>query len=226
MQGTNTDAVVLDPTQHALPSRGVLASHKTPTTRDTAAGIEAAVGAVLAQSGVHVSQLSSVTVGTTAFLNAVVERDARLLSRVAILRLSRSFLRDVRPFSDWPDDLADAIRGYIGYVDGGLHIDGSEEAPVVEAQVVEQCRAIREQGLRTVVVAGVYSPIDRDFHQEDAVRHILEREIPGIDVVCSHEVANIGKPYSSFPWFIAAIYLYQTTHPCIRIPRAGECRRS
>ncbi|KAL2841747.1 hypothetical protein BJY01DRAFT_249415 [Aspergillus pseudoustus] len=206
--GTNTDAVVLDPTQHGTPTRGVLASHKTPTTPDATAGVEAAIRAVLQESGITSSSsssnsgargstttgytISSVTIGTTAFLNAVIERDPQHLTRVAVLRLSKSFLRDVRPFSDWPLDLARAIEGYVGYADGGLHIDGSEEAPVVEEQIVRECREIRSRGLNTVVIAGVYSPIDRDFHQEDRVRDIVAREIPGADIVCSHEVANIG----------------------------------
>ncbi|KAL3479413.1 hypothetical protein BJX99DRAFT_268353 [Aspergillus californicus] len=193
--GTNTDAVVLDPTRHATPNRGVLASHKTPTTPDATAGIETAIAAVLQESGIaHRAEytISSVTIGTTAFLNAVIERDPRRLTRVAVLRLSKSFLRDVRPFSDWPLDLARAIAGYVGYVDGGLHIDGSQEAPVVEEQVVRECREIKSRGLKTVMIAGVYSPIDRDFHQEDRVRDIVAREIPGADIVCSHEVANIG----------------------------------
>ncbi|KAL3462464.1 hypothetical protein BJX64DRAFT_288366 [Aspergillus heterothallicus] len=196
--GTNTDAVVLDPSQHATPTRGVLASHKTPTTPDATAGVETAIRAVIRESGgITVTlgteyTISSVTIGTTAFLNAVIERNPRHLTRVAVLRLSKSFLRDVRPFSDWPLDLASAIEGYVGYADGGLHIDGSEEAPIVEEQIVRECREIKSRGLNTIVIAGVYSPIDRDFHQEDRVRDIVAREIPGADIVCSHEVANIG----------------------------------
>ena len=133
------------------------------------------------------------TIGTTAFLNSVLEQDARRLSRVAIIRLSKSFLREVKPFSDWPAGLASIIRGHVGYIDGGLHIDGSEEAPVVEAQVVEQCQEIKKLGLTAIVVAGVYSPIDEVHKQEETVRNIVLREIPGADVVCSHEVANIGE---------------------------------
>ncbi|KAL2817246.1 hypothetical protein BDW59DRAFT_175573 [Aspergillus cavernicola] len=191
--GTNTDAVVLDSTQQATPTRGVLASHKTPTTPNATAGVESAIRAVLNQSGIADTRgISSVTIGTTAFLNSVIERDRRHLTRVAVLRLSKSFLRDVKPFSDWPPDLAAAIQGYIGYADGGLHIDGSEEAPVVEEQVVNECREIRSRGLSTFVIAGVYAPIDREFHQEDKVHDIVAREIPGADIVCSHEVANIG----------------------------------
>ncbi|KAL3492469.1 hypothetical protein BJX62DRAFT_250658 [Aspergillus germanicus] len=190
--GTNTDAVVLDPTQQATPTRGVLASYKTPTTSDTTIAVESAIREVISRAKIDSAAISSITIGTTAFLNAVIERNHTRLTRVAVLRLSKNFLRDVRPFSDWPVHLAEAIQGYVGYVDGGLHIDGSEEAPIVEEQVVAQCHEIRKHGLSTVVIAGVYSPIDQEFHQEDRVRDIVAREIPGADIVCSHEVANIG----------------------------------
>jgi DUF917 family protein/N-methylhydantoinase A/oxoprolinase/acetone carboxylase beta subunit len=147
---------------------------------------------IIDKSGLSLDQIASVTIGTTHFINAVVERDARRLRRVAILRLSKSFLREIPPFSDFPPALTRIISGYVGYVDGGLHIDGSQEAPLVEDQVIEQCRLIKAKGLSAIVVAGVYSPIDEVFQQEKRVRDIIIRELPGVDVVCSHEVANIG----------------------------------
>jgi N-methylhydantoinase A/oxoprolinase/acetone carboxylase beta subunit len=80
----------------------------------------------------------------------------------------------------------------VGYVDGGLAIDGSQEAPIVEQQVVRECHAIKALDLTAVVIAGIFSPIDEVFRQEDNVREIVVRELPGVDIVCSHEVANIG----------------------------------
>ncbi len=137
--------------------------------------------------------VASVTIGTTHFINAVLERDARRLARVAVVRLSRSFLREVPPFADFPPDLAALLRGYVGIVDGGLHVDGSQEAPVDEAQVVAECARIRASGEAVVVVAGVYSPIDEVWHQEQRVRDIIRRELPAVDVVCSRDVsASIG----------------------------------
>ena len=109
-----------------------------------------------------------------------------------MIRLSKSFLREVPAFSDFPTDLAHIINGYTGIIDGGLHIDGSQEAPIVESQVVEQCKAIKELGITAVVVAGVFAPIDETFHQEARVRDIMLREMPGADIVLSHEVSNIG----------------------------------
>lgn len=194
--GTNTDAVAIDVAlaENGDPNRGVLTYKKTPTTPDATSGIETAVRAVLsAGSGISPGRIASVTVGTTHFINSVVERDARRLRKVAVLRLSRSFLREVPPFADFPEDLAAILNGYCGIVDGGLHIDGSQEAPIREEQVIRECARIRELGLSAVVVAGVFSPIDETFRQETRVRDIILRELgSGVDVVCSHQVANIG----------------------------------
>ncbi|CAN8101810.1 unnamed protein product [Discula destructiva] len=194
--GTNTDAVAIDVALAANgdPQRGVLTYKKTPTTPDATSGIETAVRAVLtAGSGIRPERIASVTVGTTHFINSVVERDSRRLRKVAVIRLSRSFLREVPPFADFPEDLAAILKGYCGIVDGGLHIDGAEESPIKEEQVIRECAKIKALGLTAVVVAGVFSPIDETFHQEKRVRETILRELgPKVDVVCSHEVANIG----------------------------------
>ncbi|WDK13196.1 hydantoinase/oxoprolinase [Colletotrichum graminicola] len=193
--GTNTDAVIIDLSLQHTANRGVLAHFKTPTTPDASVGIETAVSTVLAAAGLTESpeRIASVTIGTTHFINAVIERDVRRLQRVGVLRLSKSFLREVPAFAEFPPDLAAVIQSYVGIVDGGLHIDGSQEAPVVEAQVVAECVKIRESGVGAVVVSGVYSPIDEAFGQEEKVRDIILREVPGVDVVCSKEAsASIG----------------------------------
>ncbi len=131
-------------------------------------------------------------IGTTSFINAVVEQDARRLKKVGVLRLSKSFLREIPPFSDFPPGLARICDGYLGYVDGGLAIDGSEESHVNEEQVVEHCKKLKELGITSIVVAGVFSPIDEVFQQEEHVQRVVLRELPGADVVCSRKVANIG----------------------------------
>ncbi|KAB5518080.1 hydantoinase/oxoprolinase [Coniochaeta sp. 2T2.1] len=192
--GTNTDAVAIDLALAATgdKNRGIISLKKTPTTSDATSGITAAVQAVIESGNISPSRIASVTIGTTHFINAVVERDARRLQKVAVIRLSKSFLREVPPFSDFPTDLAKIINGYTGIIDGGLHIDGSQEAPIVESQVVEQCKAITALGITAVVIAGVFAPIDETFHQEARVRDIMLREMPGADIVLSHEVSNIG----------------------------------
>ncbi|OKL60006.1 hypothetical protein UA08_04891 [Talaromyces atroroseus] len=191
--GTNTDAVILDVRDANGPKRGILAFCKTPTTAPNVTdGIETAVRTVLEQSVVAPSDIGCLTIGTTHFINAIIEHDARRLAPVAIIRLSKSFLREVPPFSDFPPALAKIMHGYYGYVDGGLHIDGSQESPIVEEQVVKQCAVIREKGIDAIAICGIFSPIDEHFHQEQKVRDIVLREIPGADVVCSSDVSQIG----------------------------------
>ncbi|KAK7629740.1 hypothetical protein BKA81DRAFT_417195 [Phyllosticta paracitricarpa] len=191
--GTNTDAVALLPDANGSPSRGILAHHKTPTTPHVTDGIEAAIRAVLTTGAIAPSSIATVTIGTTHFINAVVERDARRLRRVGIVRLSRAFLRQIPPLSEWPPALKELLRGPVVYVDGGLHIDGSEEAAVKDEQVVAACGELKASGVDAVVVAGIFSPIDEVFQQERRVAAILRRELGDrVDVVCSADVSNIG----------------------------------
>lgn len=155
-------------------------------------GIETAVRSVIEESKVTAEQIQCLTIGTTHFINAIVEHDARRLSKVAILRLSKSFTKQIPPFSDFPEELKNIMNGYYAWLDGGLHIDGSQEASIVEEQVVRECQEIKKRGIDSIVISGVFSPIDESFHQEDQVRSIILRELPGVDIVCSHEVSNIG----------------------------------
>lgn len=93
--GTNTDAVIVDTTA-ADRAKCVIAAHKTPTTSpNVTTGIENAVRNVLEQSQVPVERVSSVAIGTTHFINAVIEHDRRHLSKVAVIRLSKSFTKEI-----------------------------------------------------------------------------------------------------------------------------------
>lgn len=93
--GTNTDAAIIDITATDTPSRGVCASSKTPTTSDVTTGIHTIIENVLTETGVDRGDVLSVAVGTTHFVNAVVQADRRLLSRVAVVRLCGPFTRQV-----------------------------------------------------------------------------------------------------------------------------------
>ncbi|GKT87387.1 hydantoinase [Colletotrichum tofieldiae] len=110
--GTNTDAALLDITAADTPGRGVLASHKASTTPDITSGIEAAIRTVLEKSAVDQKRVLSVTIGTTHFINALVEADTRRLSH-------------------FPSGLHRILDGGVYYLDGGLEIDGREIAPSI-----------------------------------------------------------------------------------------------
>ena len=94
--GTNTDAALLDSHALSTPSRGLLASCKTPTTPDVTSGIKNAVEQLLEKSQIDRNEVLSVAIGTTHFVNAVVEANASQLSRVAVVRLCGPYTREVR----------------------------------------------------------------------------------------------------------------------------------
>lgn len=88
------------------------------------------------QAKIDPSDVASVTIGTTVrrditngrpllteeqhFVNAVVERDAARLARVAVIRLCGPFSKHALPCIDWPADMRDLILGHHALVKGGL----------------------------------------------------------------------------------------------------------
>lgn len=118
--GTNTDGVLIDVTKVSEPNRGVLAHFKAPTTPNVSDGIENAIGQLLKSADVSSSEVSCVSIGTTAFINAVLEQDARRLSKVAVIRICGPYTRQCPPFIDFPPELKLLMNGHVGYVDGGL----------------------------------------------------------------------------------------------------------
>ncbi|KAJ4248732.1 hypothetical protein NW762_012570 [Fusarium torreyae] len=190
--GTNTDAALLDIRAADTPGRGVLASHKASTTKDITSGIESAIRAVIQDSKIDQSRVLSVTIGTTHFINALVEADARRLDRVAVVRLCGPFTRQLPPFSDFPVGLRTILDGGVHYLDGGLEIDGREIAPLNPEQIRQAARAVVAKGINVIALVGVFSPLDHDGVHEEECRKIILEEAPGLQVVCSHDIGPTG----------------------------------
>lgn len=193
--GTNTDGCLIDPSLTSTANKGILSYHKSPTTTNPSDGINAAITHLLTSTtpAVDPADVASVTIGTTHFVNAVVERDARRLCRVAVVRLAGPFGKHAPPCVDWPADMRALVLGHWASVRGGLEVDGVLIADLDEAAVRAECRAIADRGIRSVVVNGVFSPIDTVHRQEERAADIIREELGAhVDVVLSKEVANLG----------------------------------
>lgn len=121
--GTNTDAALIVARfdkADAAPHLQVLESSKKPTTENVTGGICASIQDLLDRTGIRRSQIDSVNIGTTHFINAIVQADSQKISRVAVIRLCGPFCREVAPFADFPADLRDVIEGPVWCIDGGL----------------------------------------------------------------------------------------------------------
>ncbi|KAK7437589.1 hypothetical protein VKT23_018487 [Stygiomarasmius scandens] len=194
--GTNTDGVILDIRKTFDPkTRGVLAFYKHATTVNVTDGIEAAVRHVLADAGVDPAsgEVLSLTIGTTHFINAVVQSDSRRLSKVAVIRLAAPYSDECPSFIDFPENLKRIMNGHTAIISGGLQIDGRPINPIVESELVEEAAKIRAKGLKDIVLVGVFSPLDVSGSTEYAAPDILLRELgPDVNIVCSRDVGQIG----------------------------------
>lgn len=190
--GTNTDGVMLDPTRADEDGKGIMAWHKAPTTTNPSAGISDAIKAMFRTAQVAPEDVASVTIGTTHFVNAVVERDAKRLSAVAVLRLCGPYSQHSPPCIDWPDDMRELVLKHYALLPGGLEVDGSLIADIDEVRIREECVKIEAKGIRSIVVCGIFSPIDTVARQEERAAAVVQAALPGCDVVMSKEVANLG----------------------------------
>lgn len=72
-------------------------------------------------------------------------------------------------------------------------VDGRLIAKVNPDEVREHAQIIRDKGIKSVVVVGIFSALDSATPtQEEHARSILEECIPGIDVVCSRDMGAGG----------------------------------
>ncbi|MBY8823457.1 hydantoinase/oxoprolinase family protein [Sphingomonas colocasiae] len=179
--GTNTDAALLDGTR-------VVAAVKTPTTADATTGICNALAALVERAGPETRSARAVVIGTTHFVNAVVERER--LNRVAAVRLCLPASSSIPPFIDWPDDLRNEVRADVHLLPGGYEVDGREIAPFDKAAMEDVARRIADSGVPAAAISGVFSPLRSDH--ERAAAEIMERLCPQVRVSLSSDLGRTG----------------------------------
>ena len=179
--GTNTDAVLIDDGK-------VVGAVKAPTTADVTTGILDALARLAATGVLRGRKINAVMIGTTHFINAVVQR--KHLSKVAALRIGLPSGASLPPFCDWPADLADLARGGVWMVEGGHEFDGRPFMPLDTAAIVQAAKAMKAQRLTAVSISSVFSPLDSSHEREAAA--LIAKEHPGAVITCSSDLGRIG----------------------------------
>ncbi|MEV5750404.1 hydantoinase/oxoprolinase family protein [Actinoallomurus sp. NPDC052308] len=179
--GTNTDAVLLDGAR-------VLAGVKTSTTEDVTSGIAAAVADLRRRYPFDPAGVRAVMIGTTHFINALVE--ARRLAPVAAVRLSLPAGASLPPMVDWPRRLVDAIAGRSYLCHGGHEFDGRHIAELDETELRRAAEDMARAAVRSVAITSVFSPVNAEF--EIRAAELIAAELPGVPISLSHEIGRIG----------------------------------
>ena len=179
--GTNTDAVLIDAGE-------VLHSVKVPTSQDVTTGIFEALGKLAETPAFQTGRIDAVMIGTTHFINAVLQR--RGLSRVAALRVSLPASESLEPFCDWPSELTEVVRGGVWMVEGGHEYDGRLFMPLDTEAVRRAAVEMRAKGLRAVAISATFSPLDNSHERQAA--EIVAQEVPDAAITCSCDLGRIG----------------------------------
>lgn len=179
--GTNTDAVLM---------RGLelVASVKASTTPNVREGIVAAIKAVIFEAGIAPDEVFVVSIGTTHFTNAFVQRKG--LDRVGVVRIALPAAQALPPFSGWPDDMAETLRAQTMMVRGGFQYDGRINSALDEDAVAQAARAFKSQGINAIALSALFSPVNDTMEQRAC--EIISTEHPDSIVTLSSHIGRIG----------------------------------
>jgi N-methylhydantoinase A/oxoprolinase/acetone carboxylase beta subunit len=166
----------------------VISATKTPTTANVSDGITTALRNLVQQSGLDVSKLDGVMIGTTHFTNAVVER--KRLQQTACIRLGLPATVCLPPMVDWPDDLREVLGGHYYLAHGGHEFDGREISPFDPAEVRSHAEDIAKKGIEAIAISSVFSPVNADFEARTA--EIVKEVMPDANITLSSTIGRIG----------------------------------
>lgn len=179
--GTNTDAVLIEDGK-------VVRAVKAPTSEDVTTGILDSLTSLGSTGVLRGKRIDGVMIGTTHFINAVIQR--RHLTRVGALRLGMPASASLPPFCDWPEDLAALVRGGVWMVEGGHEYDGRPFMPLDEAAVTRAAQEMKAAGLRSVGISAIFSPLDPG-HEKHAAE-LVAKVLPEAVITCSSDLGRIG----------------------------------
>lgn len=191
--GSFADFAVLDEDSRTIRTMKVF-------SRPDAPGSEVLAGIAQLQEryGIAAADIRYFTHGTTVGVNAVVQRRCLKLALITtrhfedVLDIARLKIPDMyHLMSRRPEPLISRDRVF-GVVER-MGADGRVVQAVDESSVREAARALRDAGCEGVVVSLLHSY--RNPAHEHEVKRLIEAELPGMFVCCSHDVWPIIREY-------------------------------
>ena len=196
--GTNTDLVLES-------DRGVFVHKVQSTPDDQSVGVLKGLLELCEMAGVTREDIDLVVHGTTVATNITIEHTGAEVGMLTT-RNFRDILhiaRHKRPHNfslhfdvPWQSRPLVKRRNRIAVTERILPPDGRVGTPLDENDVLEGIRIFKKRGIRSVVVAFIFSFMN-DEHEQRA-RAIVEREMPEAYVCCSSDVANVLREYERF----------------------------
>jgi len=192
--GTNVDAVLLNAVNKKL-----ITATKHPATRDIKVGIRKVLGVLAAKAESKeeegIPNVQGVFIGTTAFINALLE--GRGLSKVGCLRLGHCG-RELLPGILMPSSLRKVILEHknkinVWNIDGGHNYDGSVIRKLDWTEVDRVVTEVKTQGIDALVVSAIFSPVSPE--QEEKVCQYIQNKLPQVKCFASSHIGRLGILY-------------------------------
>src|SRR5690625_163421 len=178
---TNTDAVLIDGEQ-------ILAGVKSPTLDSISDGVIGAVRSLQEAHPFDPVDVQGVMVGTTHFINALIE--AKKLTPTASIRLGLPATSGLPPFVGWPERIRNAVRGQGFMIHGGHEFDGRIISPLDAAELRCAVDQALENGAQSLSIVSVSSPMTPEFELQ--AQEIISAEHPHLALSLSHEIGRVG----------------------------------
>ncbi|XP_047130677.1 uncharacterized protein LOC100205321 [Hydra vulgaris] len=228
--GTNTDLVILK-----MPEVKIMSKCKVPTTADIKSGLKNGIITALKKDvqektqkefgkfkEIQIEMISSILIGTTAFVNSVIQRSENL-KKVQVIRISGPSTTSLYPFIDFPNDLRERIEGDFQftkeecknlkltepsnkndkciYLSGGFNHNGSFESTKFDVDQVkkvmfELVKHYRNNKISVlnIAVTGVFASVNKE--QELKVQRIaskiFNKEKIRFTISLSHKLGGLG----------------------------------
>jgi N-methylhydantoinase A/oxoprolinase/acetone carboxylase beta subunit len=107
-----------------------------------------------------------------------------------VIRLGLPATAAVPPFSDWPGLLVAAVGGHVALCHGGYEFDGGAISAIDPGEIQRAALHMGEQGIRSVAITGVFSPLSAECELEAAA--LVADVLPEAHLSLSHQIGRIG----------------------------------
>ena len=179
--GTNTDAVVMK-------GKKFLGGAKSPTTSDILTGVENAIKSALSESNTSSDDVDVLIIGTTHFVNALVQRTK--LAQTGVIRMCLPSGSSILPFADWPNSLVSGMKGTYKLIKGGYEMTGAEISQLDNNELISAARELRDMGCNQIAISSVFATVRGDMEQE--ALEILTKEMPDLSITLSKSIGGMG----------------------------------
>ena len=179
--GTNTDAVVMK-------GKKFLGGAKSPTTSNILTGVENAIKCALSESNTSSDDVEVLIIGTTHFVNALVQRTK--LAQTGVIRMCLPSGSSILPFADWPNSLISGMKGAYKLIKGGYEMTGDEISQLDHDELISAARELRDMGCNQIAISSVFATVRGDMEQE--ALEILTKEMPDLSITLSKSIGGMG----------------------------------